>query len=362
MNWVIGGYYFNATGQVDPNLVTLSGPAVNPFFPVTSSTLYSRVKTESFAAFTQATVPLTDALNFTAGLRYTTEKRSLNAEQILGGVPVPPSNYEQEKRYSKPTWRVALDYKITPDVMIYTSYNRGFKSGGFNPTTPGEDPFKPEQLDAYEGGIKSELFDRKLRFNLAAFYYNYKNIQVPYFLINTIGLKTGPKATIYGVDFDFEAHPFQQLRLFGGLSLLHDKFGHYPDAALSPPNPPPLGGNQSVVGDATGNRLPFTSTFSGNIGAAYEIPVGDSKITLNGNLYHNSGFYAETDNLRRQPAYELVSGSIQWTDATGKLTVSVWGKNLTNEAVVTMLAASGFGTGASYQPPRTYGATLGYAF
>lgn len=102
--------------------------------------------------------------------------------------------------------------------------------------------------------------------------------KIPLFAIST-GMNLG-----YGGSSPNLRDPFQQLRLFGGMSLLHDKFGHYPDAALSPPNPPPLGGNQSVVGDATGNRLPFTSTFSGNIGAAYEIPVGDSKITLNGNL------------------------------------------------------------------------------
>src|SRR3546814_17773354 len=79
----------------------------------------------------------------------------------------------------RPTWRLSLDYQFSPDILGYLSYNRGVKSGGFAlGTSPWNNfGYQPEQLNGYEGGLKTELFDRKLIFNTAAFYYDFKNIQ-----------------------------------------------------------------------------------------------------------------------------------------------------------------------------------------
>src|SRR3546814_8509937 len=80
----------------------------------------------------------------------------------------------------KPTWRLSLDYQFSPEILGYLSYNRGVKSGGFAlGTSPSNNlGYQPEQLNAYEGDLKTELFDRKLIFNTASFYYDFKKLQV----------------------------------------------------------------------------------------------------------------------------------------------------------------------------------------
>src|SRR3546814_3700799 len=71
--------------------------------------------------------------------------------------------------------------------MGYVSYNRGFKSGGFSATSPNVDPFLPEKLDDWEVGLKTELFDRALMFNVNGFYYKYKNMQILYLAEGGVG-------------------------------------------------------------------------------------------------------------------------------------------------------------------------------
>jgi iron complex outermembrane receptor protein len=80
--------------------------------------------------------------------------------------------------FNKLTWKAVLAQDLSDRIHAYASYNRGFKSGGFNPTSFTNPASKPEVLDAFEVGVKSELFDRKLRLNLSGFYYDYKGIQL----------------------------------------------------------------------------------------------------------------------------------------------------------------------------------------
>src|SRR3546814_4559763 len=88
---------------------------------------------------------------------------------------VTPSAYTQ----SKPTWRISLDQKFSTDIMGYVSYNRGFKSGGFNAKQPlPANPYRPAKGDAFELGVKTELFDHRLRLNTSFFYTRYSNLRV----------------------------------------------------------------------------------------------------------------------------------------------------------------------------------------
>jgi outer membrane receptor protein involved in Fe transport len=360
--WVVGVYYFNAKGSYDPALVRFFGPTVNPLAPVTAARFAGTQKSESEAAFGQITVPL-GGWHLTGGLRYTTERRSLDATQTvtIANLFDMPSAYSNQKRFDKLTWRAAIDRKITPDAMLYATWDRGFKSGGYNVLSPADAAYQPEVLDAYEGGMKAELFDRTLRLNPAVFYYDYKNLQVPFFTsTGQVGIANGPSATLYGLDLDFEYVPVRALRIYGGLSLIHDRFGSYPNALFNIPRA--IGGNIQTTGDATGHQLPFTSKVSGNLGATYTVSLAGGDLALSGNVYRNSGFFGETDNLRRQDAYQQISASIGWSTHDERFSINVWGKNLTNDVVLVQLSGTQQGVGASYQPPRTYGVTVGSKF
>ncbi|ABQ71658.1 TonB-dependent receptor (plasmid) [Rhizorhabdus wittichii RW1] len=359
IDWLVGGYYFWSKSGFEPSILTNYPPTAPAPRTVTVD---GNQSTESLAAFGQLTVPLTDQLRATAGLRYTTEKRSIDTGSIvalISGPTLATAAQDDSRRYNKLTWRAALDYQPTPDVLLYLSYNRGFKSGGFNVTTPGAAPYEPEVLDAFEFGAKLDLFDRRLRINSAVFYYDYSNIQVAYFIGasgGTLGIRNGSSATVYGADVDLSLILAPGLTLQGGASLIHDRFGDFPNAVIN--TPLPGGGNASGVFQAKGNRLPFTSDFSGNIGLDYARELSSGKLTANVTLYYNDGYYPEADNIRRVDGYAKLNASLGWRFGESGVGVRIWGRNLTNKAIPTFIGSVAAGTGITYEPPRTYGASL----
>ena len=363
ISWLIGGYFFHFKGEFDPSTISFAGPVVG-IPPLTSISLDGNQKGTSYAAFGQVTIPLGEKTRLTGGLRYNTEHRTLKVLESLSILGLPAAidlPFTDGATFNKLTFRLALDHKITPDILAYASFNRGFKSGGFNILTPDEADYKPETLDAYEVGFKMELFDRKLRINPAFFYYRYDNLQLPFFTASgQVGLANGPSAKLYGADLDFEIAPTANFRIFGGASFIHDRFGTYTDAVVSTP----LGGGAYLqsLGDATGNQLPFTAKFSGNVGVEYNIPTSAGKFTFSGNYAYNDGYFLEVDNKARQGHFDQLSGSIGWSADESRLLISVWGKNLTNSEIYTQFATAPQGRAASYQPPRTYGVTIGTKF
>jgi outer membrane receptor protein involved in Fe transport len=312
------------------------------------------------------TVPVAERTDITAGLRYTTEKRTVDGQEsgiIIGNIPIGPlaAPVHDEKTFNDPTWRLAVDHHLSGDAMVYASYNRGFKSGGFNVLAFGSPAYEPEKLDAYEIGFKSEFLAHRLRANIATFYYDYQNIQVPYYTpLGEAGIKNGPKAKIYGVDGDLVAAVTEQFTLTAGFSVMHDRFQSYPNAVFNIILP--TGGAIQTTGDATGNRLPFTPDWTVDVVADYTVPVSFGALSFNVTYLHSDGFFSEADNLRHQDPYDTINALVKLAGNHERWSVSLWGKNLLNEAVVTQLSGTSAGTGATYQPPRTYGITLGAKF
>lgn len=364
VKWVVGAYYFKGASFYDPSRANLFGPVrpQTPGGPITSVATFSRLDTESIAGYAQATIPFGERTNLTVGARYTTEKREIEASTVatlnerldIPGAPIP----DQARRFSRPTWRAALDHRFSPEILVYASYNRGFKSGGFNGQFPTDPAFSPEKLDAYEVGVKSDLLDRRLRVNASAFYYDYSNLQVSRFVNSQVSYYNGAAARVYGLDVDFEARPVRRLTLSGGLTLLHDRFTDFPNAVISTQVPT---GIVITTGSAKDNRLPFTPDFTGTLTAQYTAPIGTAELGLDASVTYNDGFFSQPDNILRQPSYFYVSAGVRVTLADG-LTLRAWGRNLANEAIVTTLAAGTFNSNVSYQPPRTYGLTIGARF
>ncbi|WP_447414894.1 TonB-dependent receptor domain-containing protein, partial [Clostridium perfringens] len=123
------------------------------------------------SGFGQATAQLVDGLKATVGLRYTDETRKLVDASVTqfrtdGSSVTSIPQFSDRRHYGKLTWRFALDYSFTPDILTYVSYNRGFKSDGFNSNSIAVSPFLPETHDAYEVGLKSTILNRRVRFNL----------------------------------------------------------------------------------------------------------------------------------------------------------------------------------------------------
>jgi iron complex outermembrane receptor protein len=359
--WMTGLYYYNANNAFAPQDILFSGPAVNPAKPVTHINNQSEEKTDSVAVYGQATQALTSDTKLTVGLRYTYEVRSIVGLQmgyLNGVIPVTLANVNTSVRTDTPTWRVALNHDFSDDIHGYISYNRGFKSGGYNVTAPAVPAYQPEKLDAYEVGLKTQFLNHRLTFNTAVFYYGYENIQVSRFVNGSPQVYNGGRAVLYGVDADAALRVTDQLSLTAGLELEHDEFTSFPNADFFTSCP---GGYPGICSmSAKGKQLPQTPNASGTIGVDYRAQVLDGDLHANLNEAANSGYYFAPNNEYKQSPYGLLNGSIGWSK--NNYSVTLWGKNITNVIYPVSVNQAPTAVAAAYAAPRTFGVTLGTKF
>lgn len=373
LKWAAGVYYFHAVNGYDPLNIEFGPTLISPVPGVpTTITIDDEVKTHSIAAYAQATYEIFPDTNLTLGGRYTYEHKRISGTSIfaIAGTPVatdpiitPASGIPLKTHFDNFSYRIALDHKLTPDILLYISYNTGFKGGGYNLGAPDNAPYEPEKIGALEGGIKSELFDRHLRLNISAFHYNYDNIQVGRYEGGNIFIYNGAKARNYGADIEAELAIGNGLNLTGGFSWLHARFKSFPNADFITPIPglpENLGGIRT--GSAAGKRLPFAPDTTFNFGGNYTLETAAGKFMLNGSYYRSGMFYAAPDNVHHQKAYDLIDVSLAWTDPGDHLTIKGFARNLGNTYYRTSMVQSTAGPVISYGAPRTYGVTLGYKF
>ncbi|HEX7781490.1 MAG TPA: TonB-dependent receptor [Sphingobium sp.] len=344
--WTVGLFYMHDDTVSD---LTLTGSA----FP-TSPRIIGNGFTRSYAAYGQSTYAFTPSTHLTLGLRYTSDQRSLTGNN--GAAPI----QEVNRTWNKLTYRASLDHELAKDIMAYVEYNRGFKSGFFNLQSPSTPLAEPEVLDAYEAGIKSQLFGRRLRLNISAFYYDYKGLQQKAINVGA-PIYFNSNAHIKGLDVDLAAKVASGLTLRGGFEVLDPNYVYFPNAPLSTKNP--VGGNFLTSGDVAGNTLIQASKFSGSAGFDYRADTSLGGLTVNMTYAYASKFYWDADNRLAQPGYGLLNASARLTIADGKFDVRIWGKNLTGEKFAVFESGSSR-LGDIYFPgaPRTYGVTLGTHF
>lgn len=369
IDWTLGAFYYEYDGAMAPNnsQVNVVPPPGPPAFLFNNKQTFTTV--ESTALFGQATIPLfSDRTRLTAGLRYTSEDRTLNGSQVTdppGPAIISTTFPTVSISDSRLTWRLSLDHQITEDMLVYASYNRGFRSGGFVPQFPTDPAFEPELVDAYEIGFKSELFNNRLRFNLSGYFNDYQDRQFSVPKTPNITIINAGRSETLGVEAEIEAVVSEDLTIYSGLGWMNSEITSFPVPTnplilnCSVPNPPTYLPAQC---DLSGNTSPQSPEFTFNVGANWSrtLPIG--RIFANVNVAYNSGFYWEPDNLAEQEEFYLVGGQLGWTDPNQRFSIRLWGKNLTDEAVAAQSGATQFGVLGVYQPPRTYGVTLGVAF
>ena len=359
LTWVLGLYYFNRKSGFSP--AQLQAPALG--FIQDFST---RQNTESFAGYGQATYKVNDQTAVTLGLRLTSETKSFAASGVFHSLaPVfdaPLGPTARSDKVTKLTWRAAIDHHLSQDVMIYASYNRGFKSGGYDPTSVAVASYiRPEVLDAFELGLKSELLDRHLRINGSAYYYDFKDIQLNTYINGLPAVYNGEQAKSYGFDLDLTAVPTSGLTLTAGLGYVHDRFE---DFLISRTAVLPSGGIiQLPDGSAKGKRLPNTPDWTVNLGIEYKIPLGAAELTLSGDYFHSSQWFSAPENRTSQPAYSLVNASANLSFADERYSLKIWGKNLGNIAYASQLFNQvPVADVVAFADGRTFGITLGAKF
>jgi len=322
------------------------------------------VRTRGEAIFGEVTFNLTDSTKLIAGARYSWERRTLvNSTLGLDLVTLatdptfvlPAALPDQKTSYRNFSPRVTLQQELGPDAMVYATFAKGFKTGGFNAAQYSS--YKPEILTDYEVGFKADLLDRKLRLNGAGFYYDYQDLQTIVIPANQSvpgSVNTNSNAKVYGGELELTAVPTPNFELNAAVAVIH---GEFTSAGIT-------AGGFSVKG----NKLPWMPSYTLSYGAQYTFPISNGGITLrvDGQTKGKTFFTEDNNPLVSQDAYTIVNASIGWHDADDRLSVTAFVRNIGDTLAVNGgFPLPGFLSGAirgSYDPPRTWGIRAGVKF
>ena len=361
LRWVAGLFYYRAKQTMEYQQVAGSTFVVPPVRN-TVRTDDHRLVTNSYAAFGQLSFDIVDDLTLIAGLRYTLdEKRS---RRDLSTVPATAtSNFlvNADEAWDAFTPAVTLQYDFSPDVMVYGSYRRGFKSGGFQPApvaTPaiGGTPFNPENVDAYEIGLKSALLNRTLTFNVNLFLSKIGDQQVLQTLPGAINLVSNAGATTAkGFDVSIKARPMRALRLTGDLTYQEARYDRYETLVAG------------VVNDFAGNSQFRSPDVSLSLSAEYDVDIGDAgRLTPAVQYSYRSKQFFTAANLSTpglyQPGYDLADARLTYTPARGDWDLTAWVRNIGDTRYFRNIVV--IGTTGLAQPgdPTTFGGSLHVRF
>jgi iron complex outermembrane recepter protein len=370
IDWLLGGFYYHDTSnRVDSfRLGINSAVRAAAGTPATDVTL-ADYRIESFALFGQATIHLSDALDLTLGGRYSHDsKRATQAGTTTDGAPLisAPFTTTNRAKYKSFDPRIVLAYKVSPDANIYASLSTGFKSGGFQ-FVPFSKPqadvlFDPEDIKAYEVGFKTEWLDRALRVNGAAFYYDYKNLQISRIILppGTTApvslISNAASSTVKGLDLEITARPAKSFEVNIAYGYLDAKYDRYIFNATT---------------DFSNTRAVRAPKHSINVGAEWRAKVmGDGEFSLRadyaltGDFFHEPGegniAFGNGIPLTAEDGYGLLDMRATLSKANWKITGYV--NNLGNTKYRRTINALGNTVVGFAGAPRIYGVKLGYSF
>ncbi len=382
-DWILGAFYYHddTTQRLD-NFQTCVGTVCAPGTP-NRITGYPTIRSNS--VYGDGTYKILPGTRLTLGLRYTTDDKGLTglAEPLPGlpnsvaalpastvfhpGDPYPgnPAGIPTSISQSKLTYRAVLAQDFTKDIHAYVSANRGFRSGTFSAIGFNNPPVRPELLDHYEVGLKSELLDRRLRLNVAAFYYDYTDIQVrstaPPALPGVPISINAASARVKGIDADFQVSATNELSFSGGFEYLYAKYISFPGGTCSTPRPLPAFGVATVSCNLSGFTLINAPKYSATLGVQYRVETSHGQFALAVNDEFKSSFPLTLDNSLQQSAKHLLNASLTWSPVE-RYSVQLYGRNLTDRYY--FVGAQTAGTNNIYRAaaPRTVGVNLRYHF
>jgi outer membrane receptor protein involved in Fe transport len=297
----------------------------------------------------------------------------------LDPVTFEPSRFNDTLKEDNISWRVGVDYKVNPDLLLYTTVSKGYKAGGW-PTTgalllTSYQAVKQESLQNYEAGFKAQLANRRVSINGAAFWYDYGNKQLLGRYLDVLfgplpQLTNVPKARIKGMELEFNAVPIEGLQLSAGVTYLDAKVREF------------VGVNAGgALSDFAGTAIPFTSKWQYIASIDYAVPTGGSfrpfvGATVSGRSSMTAivgsatgarmlaGFRSSVPlaNLYDLPSYTTLDLRAGVEAEDGNWRFTVWGRNVTNEYSATNAIIANDAVVRYPGLPATYGVTFSTKF
>lgn len=363
--------------------------------PPVLSTSTLRQEATSLAAFAQANWYFAEDWTLTVGGRYTEDEKDyfIDAELFVGGNFVPPSSFEDDLNASWSNFspRAAIEYSPTDNLLYYGSISTGYKGGGFNsrgtlPQNVG--PYDEETVTAYEIGLKSDLLDGTMRLNLAAFFNDYQDLQGA---VTRQGAARAENVTsnvsdaeTSGIELAWQWLPTDNLSLAFNFAYLDAQFtrfcedvdGVFTDGSDEPGQCGPAVEVRDAAGNPTGTfEVPVDSTgldlanappYSGSFIVDYMVPIQLGEIRFNGDLRYTDTY--NTWGRSNNPAFYrdsvvLVNASVALVDHDDVWEVRLFGRNLTDEDVLSGAIAAGANPIVQFfQPPREVGVEVAFNF
>ena len=409
---LVGAFYFNedTSGPSNSYVSNWNGQYDNSL----------RLNTESVALFGRLTYAITPDIRLTAGGRQTWEDKSFSGQRLsftriclapacptapplpFGTTPPPERvtglisfappllqtvlviNQNQQDDFSRFTWRLGADWDVTPQNLLYASYETGFKSGGFY-FSPASGTYQPETIEAFTVGSKNRFFDNRLQVNLELFHWRYRDQQISH-LINIGGVPTFAtenvgRATFSGFEIEgrFAATPTTTLTAnVQYLDAEYDEFIYLQQNQAGVANPalpngsgcPTAGfdaasGNSFIV-DCSGRRPPNAPKWTANFSAQQRIPLSFGDLVIDARAKYQTEVLTGLEFLpiEYQDSYWLVDAAVTFYSPGRRFSLGTFVNNLFDVAVQSQIfptpGTSFFST--TIRPPRTYGIRAGFHF
>lgn len=317
-NFVAGLYYMRSEFDLMRQTAEVLGATAQDFS--------AGQNLDAYAAYAEGFVDLTDSLRLTVGGRYTIETKDFYIafrnpatgaitgecpDTTLADVPGFESCRDPSVTFKKFTPRVILDYHITPDVMLYGSWSRGYRSGGWNSrasVVTAIGPYEPEEVDSFEGGLRTTLLDGAMRFNLTGFYTDYSNKQEEVITSSPVNptvtqttVENAGAATIKGFEGELEYRPIDWLRLRSAVGYLDGKYDEF---------------IQGGVDLSDQRNLRYAPKWSVSVGGDASYPLGDDKLLVAAN-------YKWTDRFATSVVKDLTGLDRDFIEAYGTFDFSM---------------------------------------
>ncbi|MEM9620812.1 MAG: TonB-dependent receptor [Pseudomonadota bacterium] len=312
----------------------------------------------AYGVFAEATYALNNQWSIIAGLRYNYEERDGTGAFIFDALALNVDT-DQDEDWDEVTPRFTVQYEPNDNTLMYLTYTRAFKSGVIN-TGSLSPPLDPEIVDAYEVGVKGSTANGQLRYSLAAFYYEYEDLQISFVdATSTVSTINAAEAENYGVELELDASFDNGVSVDFFATYLSAEYQEFFNGDYA---------NGFAITDLSGNTLPNAPEYTAKLGINYatDVSSGLLRLRLEG-YYQDEVFFTEWNrNDASQDSYELINANIDYQFQDGTWMVSVWGRNLSDEEIISnnIITAPLYDSlrVGSVLPPRTYGATVSFQF
>lgn len=354
IDWVVGFFHYNQQVERSDTL-TLDSSFIAPI-PLTE--VYDQdASLDSIAVFADATVQLSERFSVLGGLRYSRDDKVYQVGNLQSMAPLRGGEFfdvTASADFDDLTWRAGVNFEPTDDHLIYALVSRGYKSGGFQDTPANAvsavQPYDAETAIQYEIGQKSSFAQGRVIWNNTLYYTDYSDLQTRRTLPNgALITENAGKATIKGYETQLIVNPFTGFSLSAAYAYTDATFDRFVQDDV----------------DLSGNRISRTPRHKVTVSPSYSYRfAGGMELKLAADYRYASRIFDDNSNQAPEVRDEthFLDARIVLDNIADRFSVSVWGKNLTDELTRTFQGTFLGANFGAYNPPRTYGVTLGFRY